>query len=243
MFIFAWGWAGARRRLATYRDDAGNQRGAKPSHVGPSDWAARDATHHGFDYTNRRFLIPFGLPMSAPDTAAVRAYLLSLQDSICAALEAEDGRARFATDEWTRPAAAQPGLGGGGRTRILTEGAVFEKAGVAFSDVRGTKLPPSATAHRPELAGKSWEAMGVSLVIHPRNPHVPTSHANVRFFCASEPPGPATAAATGPAHAATASRPQPVAGADAGAIENRESKIKNPTFQPRFLLPCEFVGP
>ncbi len=111
-----------------------------------------------------------------PDSAAVKTYLLALQDRICAALEAEDGGARFRTDEWTRPD------GGGGRTRVLGEGAVFEKAGVAFSHVHGTKLPPSATAHRPELAGKPWEALGVSLVIHPRNPHVPTSHANVRFF-------------------------------------------------------------
>jgi coproporphyrinogen III oxidase len=115
---------------------------------------------------------------SAPDVSTVRAYLLGLQDKICAALEAEDGAGGFRTDEWTRPE------GGGGRTRILTEGAVFEKAGVAFSHVRGTQLPPSATAHRPELVGKAWEAMGVSLVIHPRNPYVPTSHANVRFFIA-----------------------------------------------------------
>jgi coproporphyrinogen III oxidase len=115
-----------------------------------------------------------------PDTSLVRSYLTSLQDRICSALEQEDGTAKFRTDEWTRPE------GGGGRTRILTEGAVFEKAGVAFSHVRGTKLPPSATAHRPELAGKPWEALGVSLVIHPRNPHVPTSHANVRFFCTTE---------------------------------------------------------
>ncbi len=114
-----------------------------------------------------------------PDLPAVRSYLLSLQDAICAALQAEDGGAEgFRTDEWTRPE------GGGGRTRILAEGAVFEKAGVAFSHVRGRTLPPSATAHRPELAGKPWEALGVSLVIHPRNPYVPTSHLNVRFFCA-----------------------------------------------------------
>jgi coproporphyrinogen III oxidase len=113
-----------------------------------------------------------------PDLNAVRAYLLDLQDRICASLAAEDGAAGFREDNWQRPE------GGGGRTRILTEGAVFEKAGVAFSHVTGTKLPPSATAHRPELAGKVWEAMGVSLVIHPRNPHVPTSHANVRFFIA-----------------------------------------------------------
>ena len=118
-----------------------------------------------------------------PSSAAVRTYLLSLQDTICRALEEEDGGATFVTDEWTR-AGAEAGLSGGGRTRILTEGAVFEKAGVAFSDVKGTKLPPSAAAHRPELAGMTWEAMGVSLVIHPRNPHVPTSHANVRFFIA-----------------------------------------------------------
>src|SRR5260221_3053954 len=115
----------------------------------------------------------------APNLSAVRAYLLQLQDAICAGLEAEDGGACFRTDEWTRTE------GGGGRTRILAEGAVFEKAGVAFSHVNGTKLPPSATAHRSELAGKSWEALGVSLVIHPRNPFVPTAPMNVRFFCAS----------------------------------------------------------
>jgi coproporphyrinogen III oxidase len=112
------------------------------------------------------------------DLAAVRSYLLGLQDTICGALELEDGTGRFRSDEWTRAE------GGGGRTRIMAEGAVFEKAGVAFSHVRGTKLPPSATAHRPELGGKAWEAVGVSLVIHPRNPYAPTSHANVRFFVA-----------------------------------------------------------
>ena len=113
------------------------------------------------------------------DLPAVRRYLLDLQDRICAELAAEDGGAEgFRTDEWERPE------GGGGRTRLLAEGAVLEKAGVAFSHVRGSTLPPSATAHRPELAGKPWEALGVSLVIHPRNPHVPTSHANVRCFVA-----------------------------------------------------------
>lgn len=112
------------------------------------------------------------------DSTAVRQYLLDLQAGICAALEAEDGEAKFGIDEWTRPE------GGGGTSRIISEGAVFEKAGVGFSHVTGTKLPPSATAHRPELTGKRWEAVGVSLVIHPRNPHVPTSHANVRFFIA-----------------------------------------------------------
>src|SRR5204863_9360841 len=101
---------------------------------------------------------------TAPDLNAVKSYLLGLQDSICTALEAEDGAAKFRTDEWTRPE------GGGGRTRILTEGAVFEKAGVAFSHVRGMRLPPSATAHRPELAGNAWEALGVSRVVHRRHP-------------------------------------------------------------------------
>jgi coproporphyrinogen III oxidase len=115
---------------------------------------------------------------TAPDVASIKAYLLDLQDRICQALETEDGGARFAEDNWTRAE------GGGGRSRVLAEGAVFEKAGVGFSHVFGTQLPPSATAHRPELAGKPWQAIGVSLVIHPRNPYVPTSHANVRFFIA-----------------------------------------------------------
>jgi coproporphyrinogen III oxidase len=117
-----------------------------------------------------------------PNVAAVRAYLLELQDRICAGLEAEDGSGQFREDNWTRAE------GGGGRTRIMAEGGVFEKAGVAFSHVRGLTLPPSATAHRPALAGRPWEALGVSLVIHPRNPYVPTSHANVRFFCADRSP-------------------------------------------------------
>ena len=115
---------------------------------------------------------------SAPDLTAVKTYLLDLQDRICRALEAEDGAATFAEDNWTRAE------GGGGRSRVLAEGAVFEKAGVGFSHVHGATLPPSATAHRPELAGKPWQAVGVSLVIHPRNPYAPTSHANVRFFIA-----------------------------------------------------------
>jgi coproporphyrinogen III oxidase len=115
---------------------------------------------------------------ASPDVAAIKAYLLSLQDGICGALEAEDGSGRFREDVWTRAE------GGGGRTRLLTEGSVFEKAGVAFSHVQGAALPASATAHRPELAGKAWEALGVSVVVHPRNPYVPTAHANVRFFIA-----------------------------------------------------------
>ncbi len=113
-----------------------------------------------------------------PDATAVRAYLLGLQDSICSALESEDGGARFVEDAWERPE------GGGGRTRILSGGAVFEKAGVAFSHVTGSTLPPSASARRPDIAGRPWTALGVSLVIHPSNPYAPTSHANVRFFLA-----------------------------------------------------------
>ncbi len=118
--------------------------------------------------------------MSTPDIEAVRAYLLDLQDRICGELEQEDGTGRFAEDLWERPE------GGGGRTRVLRDGAVFEQAGINFSHVHGTGLPPSATAHRPELAGRGFEAMGVSLVIHPHNPYVPTSHANVRFFLAEK---------------------------------------------------------
>ncbi len=118
-------------------------------------------------------------------TDAVKAYLLGLQDDICAQLEQEDGAGRFVEDSWDREE------GGGGRSRVLTDGAVIEKGGVNFSHVFGSTLPASATAARPELAGRNFQAMGVSLVIHPRNPYVPTSHANVRFFIAEkegEPP-------------------------------------------------------
>ena len=107
--------------------------------------------------------------------APVRDYLRGLQDSIVAALEKLDG-GRFTKDEWKRPG------GGGGVSRILEDGKVFERAGVGFSHVSGTKLPPSASAHRPAIAGRAWGAMGVSLVLHPRNPYVPTVHMNVRFF-------------------------------------------------------------
>ena len=128
-------------------------------------------------------------------TQAVRDYLLGLQDRICRALEQEDGAGRFREDSWSRDHAGgaaaeddpEPGLGGGGRTRVLRHGAVFEQAGVNFSHVTGDRLPPSATAARPELGGRSFEALGVSLVIHPESPHVPTSHANVRFFVADKP--------------------------------------------------------
>jgi len=118
--------------------------------------------------------------MSQPDKHVVKKYLLDLQDRICAALAAEDGGAEFVEDSWVREE------GGGGRSRVLTNGAVIEKGGVNFSHVHGTQMPASATAHRPELAGRSFEAMGVSLVIHPHNPMVPTSHANVRFFIAEK---------------------------------------------------------
>lgn len=108
--------------------------------------------------------------------AAIEAYLVALQDRICADVEQVDGSARFREDAWTRAE------GGGGRTRILAGGAVFEQAGIGFSKVAGTQLPPSATAHRPEIAGRAWTALGVSLVFHPLNPHVPTTHMNVRYF-------------------------------------------------------------
>lgn len=118
--------------------------------------------------------------MSQVDIEAVKTYLLALQDDICNQLEEEDGTACFVEDAWERPA------GGGGRTRVITDGAILEQGGVNFSHVFGNKLPPSATAQRPELAGRSFQAMGVSLVIHPNNPMVPTSHANVRFFVAEK---------------------------------------------------------
>jgi coproporphyrinogen III oxidase len=116
---------------------------------------------------------------SAPDINSVKDYLLGLQDSICSALSCEDGKP-FEEDSWDRPG------GGGGRSRVLENGNIIEKGGVNFSHVHGDKLPSSATAARPELAGRSFQAMGVSLVIHPQNPYVPTSHANVRFFIAEK---------------------------------------------------------
>jgi len=119
--------------------------------------------------------------MDLPDLAAVTAYFHTLQDRICTAVEGEDGTARFREDQWQRQA------GGGGRTRVLAQGAVFEQAGVNFSHVTGGGLPASATAARPELAGRSFQATGLSLVIHPLNPYVPTSHANLRLFVAEKP--------------------------------------------------------
>ncbi|RMD67797.1 MAG: oxygen-dependent coproporphyrinogen oxidase [Gammaproteobacteria bacterium] len=118
--------------------------------------------------------------MEKPDIQAVRDYLLDLQERICREMEGEEGKARFMEDRWERPE------GGGGRTRVLKGGEVLEQAGVNFSHVHGKGLPPSATAHRPELAGCAFEALGVSVVIHPRNPYAPTSHANVRLFVATK---------------------------------------------------------
>lgn len=118
--------------------------------------------------------------MQQVDKEQVKAFLLALQDQICLALADVDGGASFKEETWERAE------GGGGRSRVLTQGNVFEQAGVNFSHVFGDKMPGSATAHRPELAGRGFEAMGVSLVIHPLNPHVPTSHANVRFFIAEK---------------------------------------------------------
>jgi coproporphyrinogen III oxidase len=119
--------------------------------------------------------------MSNVDLDLVKQYLMNLQDEICAGLESEESSARFIEDVWQY----ESGIGGG-RTRVLSGGETFEQGGVNFSHVIGSNMPLSATAHRPELAGRSFQAVGVSLVIHPRNPYVPTSHANVRFFLAEK---------------------------------------------------------
>ncbi len=108
----------------------------------------------------------------------VESYLRGLQLRICSTLEEIDGRETFRHDSWERPG------GGGGESRVLVGGGVFEQAGVGFSHVFGDEMPPSATKNRPELAGRRFQAMGVSLVLHPENPYVPTTHANVRFFIA-----------------------------------------------------------
>jgi len=115
-----------------------------------------------------------------PDINQVKNYLLDLQNRICESLEQQDGHSKFKEDAWERTE------GGGGRTRILQDGAVFEQAGVGFSHVFGDQLPSAATTQRPDLAGRNFQALGVSLVIHPNNPFVPTSHCNVRFFIAEK---------------------------------------------------------
>ncbi len=117
-----------------------------------------------------------------PQTRAARSYLLELQQRVVDALTTVDGGGRFISDAWTKPATER--LQGEGITRLLEEGALLERGGVGFSHVRGPALPPSATQHRPELAGAPFEAMGVSLVFHPRNPYVPTVHMNVRMLAA-----------------------------------------------------------
>lgn len=119
--------------------------------------------------------------MATADMALVKPFMESLQDEICLGLESVEPSARFVEDSWVKES------GGGGRSRVMTDGAVFEKGGVNFSHVIGNNMPGSATAHRPELAGRSYQAAGVSLVMHPDNPFIPTSHANVRFFIAEKP--------------------------------------------------------
>ena len=122
--------------------------------------------------------------MTDIDIDAVIDYLRALQLRICASLEDVDGKETFRHDSWDRPG------GGGGESRVMVGGAVFEQAGVGFSHVFGDQMPPSATKNRPELAGKRFQAMGVSLVLHPRNPYVPTTHANFRFFTTNSDDGP-----------------------------------------------------
>ncbi|WP_273431301.1 oxygen-dependent coproporphyrinogen oxidase [Chitinibacter tainanensis] len=129
---------------------------------------------------------PDSAALSSQQLAAVKDYLLTLQQNIVATLESIDGLC-FRTDSWERAE------GGGGISRLIEEGQVFERGGVNFSHVMGAQLPPSASAHRPELAGRAWEAMGVSLVLHPRNPYIPTVHMNVRFFIAKPAAGSADA--------------------------------------------------
>ena len=116
------------------------------------------------------------------EPTAVRTYLLHLQDHIVANMAALDG-GEFIRDEWSRPE------GGGGISCVIEGGKVFERGGILYSHVQGEKLPPTAAANRPEIAGRRWEAMGVSLVLHPQNPYVPTVHMNVRFFLAKAPNG------------------------------------------------------
>lgn len=116
--------------------------------------------------------------MSAPDAAPVREFLLDLQDRICGALEQEDGLARFLEDRTDGPGTLA-------RARVLEEGPVIEKAAVNFTHARGPGLPAAASERRPELAGAPFEAVSLSLIVHPRNPFAPTSHANVRFFRAA----------------------------------------------------------
>lgn len=125
--------------------------------------------------------------MAFIEVGKVREYLLGLQDRICEALETTDGAARFVEDAWERGEDDADPLGGGGRTRVMRDGEVFEQAGVNFSHVNGGRLPDAATQARPELAGHGFEALGVSVVVHPESPRAPTAHMNVRFLCATSP--------------------------------------------------------
>ena len=118
--------------------------------------------------------------MATADMALVKPFMEKLQDRICDGLQLLEPEVRFIEDRWIKES------GGGGRSRVIAGGQVFEKGGVNFSHVKGQNMPASATAHRPELAGRSYQAVGVSLVMHPDNPYVPTSHANVRFFIAEK---------------------------------------------------------
>ncbi len=111
---------------------------------------------------------------------SIKQYLLDLQERICSEFIGIDGDLVLKEDEWQREG------GGGGRTRVLQEGKIFEQGGINFSNVYGDNLPPSATAHRPELSGRSFQALGNSLVIHPLNPYIPTTHMNIRFFLADK---------------------------------------------------------
>ena len=123
--------------------------------------------------------------MSEERSSAVRSYLGALQDELCGAFATADGTREFLRDRWERAGDADA-LAGDGITAVLEDGALFERGGVALSDVRGTKLPPAATARNPQLAGRAFRAMGVSVVMHPRNPQAPTSHMNVRYFSAGD---------------------------------------------------------
>jgi coproporphyrinogen III oxidase len=116
----------------------------------------------------------------SPNISSIEQWLTSFQDSVCDSLEGRDGSAKFIEDKWERTGF------GFGRTKIMSQGAVFEQAGVNFSSVKGEALPPAATAKRPELVGRSFRAMGVSIVVHPNNPYVPTTHANLRFIRADK---------------------------------------------------------
>ena len=164
---------GGQRRSRAVRDRAGGLRAPGAARRLCSDRRHRISPACSFAPTSATARSP---PASnVVDSAATRAYLLDLQARIVAGLEAIGGEP-FRSDAWARPE------GGGGLSRLIENGSVLERGGVLFSHVRGEQLPASATAHRPELAGRSWEAMGVSLVLHPRNPYAPTVHLNVRLF-------------------------------------------------------------